>query len=137
MMVIKLNEELKNIEQFHGHIGPYAVIGFRMGKISNEILGKNPFSKKAQVFTDARPPMSCVIDGIQMSSGCTLGKGNLAIFSGKLPKVLFSNNDGKQVEIVLKKSIKNEIDTIVTEKNIITYSEKLYQKPDKELFEIR
>ena len=132
-----MNEELKNIEQFHGHIGPYAVIGFRMGKIANEKLGKNPFSKKAQVWTGAKPPMSCVIDGIQMSSGCTIGKGNLTIFSGKLPKVLFSNNDGKQVEILLRESIKNEIDTTVNDQNIIAYSEKLYQKPDYELCEIR
>jgi len=135
-MVIGLNEELKNIEQFHGHIGPYAVIGFRMGKISNEILGKNPFDKKAQVWTSTKPPMSCIIDGIQMSSGCTIGKGNLEISSGKLPKVRFVNNDGKQVEIALKESIKNEIDTTVNEQNIISYSEKLFQKPDNELFEI-
>jgi formylmethanofuran dehydrogenase subunit E len=136
-MVIGLNEELKNIERFHGHIGPYAVIGFRMGKIANEKLGNNPFSKKAQVWTSKEPPMSCVIDGIQMSSGCTIGKGNLTIVSGNLPKVLFSNNDGKQIEIHLRQSIINEIDTNVTEQNIISYSEKLYQKPDNELFEIR
>ena len=136
-MVIKLNEELKNIEQFHGHIGPYAVIGFRMGKIAIEKLGKNPFSKKAQVWTGEKPPMSCVIDGIQMSSGCTIGKGNLTISSGKLPKVLFSNNDGKQVEILLRESIKNDIDITVNDQNIIAYSEKLYQKTDNELFEIR
>jgi formylmethanofuran dehydrogenase subunit E len=72
-----------------------------------------------------------------MSSGCTIGKGNLEIFSGKLPKVVFSNNNGKQVEIILKESIKNEIDKTVNEQNIISYSEKLYQKPDNELFEIR
>jgi formylmethanofuran dehydrogenase subunit E len=136
-MVIRLNEELKNIERFHGHIGPYAVIGFRMGKIANEKLGNNPFSKKAQVWTSSKPPMSCIIDGIQMSSGCTLGKGNLTIFSGKLPKVLFSNNDGKQIEIHLRESIKNEIDTNVTEQNIISYSEELFQKRDTELFEFR
>jgi len=135
-MVIILNEDLKNIEQFHGHIGPYAVIGFRMGKIANEKLGKNPFSKKAQVWTDAKPPMSCIIDGIQMSSGCTIGKGNLTILSGKLPKVRFSNNEGKQVEILLRESIKNDIDTTVNEENIIAYSEELFQKPDTELFEI-
>jgi len=135
-MVITLDDALKNIEEFHGHIGPYAVIGYRMGKIANEKLGKNPFGKKAHVWTGKKPPMSCIIDGIQMSSGCTLGKGNLKVVSGNIPKVRFSNNDGKQVEILLRKSIKNEIDTTVTEQNIISYSEKLYQKPDIELFEI-
>ena len=136
-MVIGVNQELKNIEQFHGHIGPYAVIGYRMGKIANEKLGKDPFNKKAQVWTGSVPPMSCVIDGIQMSSGCTIGKGNLKLLSGKIPKALFLTNDGKQIEIHLLESIKNEIDKNVNEQNIISYSEDLFKKSDKELFEIR
>ena len=135
--MIRLNQELKNIEQFHGHIGPYAVIGYRMGKIANEKLGKDPFNKKAQVWTSDVPPMSCVIDGIQMSSGCTIGKGNLKLSFGKTPKALFLTNDGKQIEIHLLESIKNEIDTNVNEQNLINYSEKLFKKPDKELFKIR
>jgi formylmethanofuran dehydrogenase subunit E len=136
-MEIRMNQELKNIEQFHGHIGPYAVIGYRMGKIANEKLGTDPFNKKARVWTSTVPPMSCVIDGIQMSSGCTIGKGNLELLSGKIPKALFFTNDGKQIEVHLLKSIKNEIDTNVNEKNIISYSEELFKKSDKELFEIR
>ncbi len=136
-MVIKLDEILKNIEQFHGHLGPYAVIGYRMGRIANEKLGKDPFSKKAHVWTSDIPPMSCVIDGIQMSSGCTVGKGNLTLLSGNIPKVRFSTNDGKKIEIYLRESVKNEIDSTVTEQNIVSYSEKLYQKSDQELFEIR
>ncbi len=136
MMVINLNEILKNIEQFHGHIGPYAVIGYRMGKIANEKLGKDPFNKKAYVWTGTKPPMSCVIDGIQMSSGCTIGKGNLTIVSGKSPKARFSTNDGKKIEIYLRESVKNEIESTVTKQNIVSFSEELYQKPDSELFEI-
>ena len=136
-MVIKLDEILKNIEQFHGHLGPYAVIGYRMGRIANEKLGKDPFSKRAHVWTSNIPPMSCVIDGIQMSSGCTVGKGNLTLLSGNIPKARFSKNDGKQIEIYLRESVKNEIDSTVTEQNIVSYSEKLYQKSDQELFEIR
>ena len=135
-MVIKLDEILKNIKQFHGHLGPYAVIGYRMGRIANEKLGKDPFNKKAHVWTSNIPPMSCVIDGIQMSSGCTIGKGNLTLLSGNIPKARFSTNDGKQIEIYLRESVKNEIDSTVTEQNIVSYSEKLYQKSDQELFEI-
>ena len=136
-MVIVLNQELKNIEQFHGHIGPYAVIGYRMGKIANEKLGTDPFNKKAQVWTSNEPPMSCVIDGIQISSGCTTGKGNLTVLSGNIPKACFSDSNGKKIEILLRESVKNEIDKTVTEQNIVSYSEQLYLKTDQELFEIR
>ena len=136
-MVISMDETLKKIEQFHGHLGPYSVIGYRMGRIANEKLGENPFLKTAIVWTHTAPPMSCVIDGIQISSGCTIGKGNLTVLSGNIPKVRFSDNNGKKIEILLRESIKKEIDTMVNEQNIVSYSEHLYLKSDQELFEIR
>lgn len=135
-MVITLDETLKKIEQFHGHLGPYAVIGYRMGMIANEKLGSDPFSKTAIIWTSTAPPKSCVIDGIQMSSGCTIGKCNLTVVSGDTPKARFLTDDGKQIEIVLRDSVKNEIDSTVTEKNIVSYSERLFQKSDQELFKI-
>jgi formylmethanofuran dehydrogenase subunit E len=135
-MVIILNETLKKIEQFHGHLGPYAVIGYRMGKIANEKLGSDPFSKNAFIYTGTKPPLSCVVDGIQISSGCTLGKGNLIVSSEGIPKVVFKTKNGKQLEISLKESIKNDIEANVTEDNIINYSEKLFEKSDQDLFEI-
>jgi len=38
-----MEEILKKIEQFHGHIGPYVIIGYKMGEISTNNLGKDPF----------------------------------------------------------------------------------------------
>lgn len=135
-MVINLDEELKKIEEFHGHLGPYVVVGYRMGRIANKELGSDPFSKKVVVCTGTKPPLSCLIDGIQMSSGCTTGKGNLEIKNEYVAKAIFSKNSGKGIEIILKENVKNEIDTTVTEENIISYSEKLFEKTDQELFEI-
>jgi formylmethanofuran dehydrogenase subunit E len=131
-----MNEELNRIEKFHGHLGPYVVIGYRMGKIANRILGPDPFSKDAVVWTENTPPMSCVVDGIQISSGCTLGKGNIKVEQGDIPKVAFTNKDGKQIKIKLKIEIKNEIDNSVTEENITSYSQEIFQRLDEELFEI-
>lgn len=131
-----MDETLKYIERFHGHLGPYVVIGYRMGEIANQMLGKDPFSKKAVVQTGTTPPMSCIIDGIQMSSGCTLGKGNISVNPDGVPKAQFTNNNGKQIKIDLRPDITEEIDTTVTEENIIDYSERLYQRPNQELFDI-
>ena len=131
-----MDDELKQIEKFHGHLGPYAVIGYKMGEIANEVLGSDSFSKKAVVWTSTKPPMSCIIDGIQLSSGCTLGKGNIVVNSDGIPKASFSNNNGKKIDIILKSNIQNEIDTTVTEENIVSYSELLYKKSTQELFEI-
>ena len=130
-----MDETLKNLERFHGHLGPYLVVGYRMGMIANNFLSKDPFSKKVIVDTGVKPPLSCIIDGIQISSGCTLGKGNISINSEGTPKARFICN-GKNVEIVLKPSIQKDIDTNVTEENMTSYSKNLYEKPDEELFEI-
>lgn len=136
MKVKLLNEALKQIEQFHGHLGPFAVIGYRMGLIANKKLSNDPFKKKAIVFTGTDPPLSCIVDGIQISSGCTYGKGNIVVKNEGIAKVEFFTENGKKIEVKLKPFIKKEIDTTVTEENIISYSEKIFEKSDEELFEI-
>lgn len=131
-----MEEALKQLEKFHGHLGPYVVIGYKMGLISNHFLGEDSFSKKAIVWTGLKPPISCIIDGIQLSSGCTLGKGNIEVNNGNIPKVEFRGKTGSKLEILLKNEIRNEIDTTVNEDNIIEYSKKIYNKKDDELFKI-
>jgi formylmethanofuran dehydrogenase subunit E len=131
-----MNDTLKRIEQFHGHIGPYVVIGYRMGLIANNRLGSDPFLKKAIVWTGLVPPISCIVDGIQISSGCTYGKGTISVKNEGIAKVEFSTDDEKFIQISLKPDVKKEIDTTVTEENMVSYSEKIFEKSDEELFEI-
>ena len=131
-----MNETLREIKRFHGHIGPYAIIGYKMGELANKMLGSDPFSKKVVVWTGTTPPLSCIIDGLQISSGCTLGKGNILVHQKGSPKAQFTSNDGKKIEITLKPSIKDEIDTTVTEENIVSFSEEFYQRTNQELFDI-
>jgi formylmethanofuran dehydrogenase subunit E len=107
-----------------------------MGEIANKTLGSDPFKKKAVAWTGTTPPLSCIIDGLQISSGCTMGKGNILVKQEGSPKVEFTNNEGKKIEIKLKPIIKQEIDNTVTEENIVSFSEKFYQRDDQELFDI-
>ncbi len=98
---MELNEKIKGLVEFHGHLGPYLIIGFKMGELSNELLGKETGAgsgyllKKAIVKTGTKPPMSCIIDGIQYISGCTLGKGNIEIIDSQKPEATFIMNDKK------------------------------------------
>lgn len=73
------NPLLKAAGRFHGHIGPFLAVGLRMGQIANERLGRDPMNIEAVVRVKERPPRSCVVDGIQYSSGCTMGKANISI----------------------------------------------------------
>ena len=85
----KGKELLERLEDFHGHLGPYLVVGWRMGKTANEKLGKAPFEMKSRVKTGGKTPLSCIVDGVQFSTGCTLGKGNIEITNEKKPKAVF------------------------------------------------
>jgi formylmethanofuran dehydrogenase subunit E len=131
-----MRETLDKIEKFHGHLGPYAVIGYKMGVIAKQKLGSDPFSIEAMIWTGTKPPLSCIIDGIQISSGCTLGKGNISVYQDGVPKAQFIGENGKQLEIILKKNIQQEIDTKVTKENIISYSEQIFNRSNRELFDI-
>lgn len=132
----KMDETLKTIEQFHGHLGPYAVIGYKMGRMACEKLGSDPFKKTVTVSTGTTPPVSCIIDGIQIGSGCTLGKGNITVKNENMPKAEFRHENGKKITITLQKKIKEEIEDNVTEENIHSYSEDMYNRKNIDLFQI-
>jgi len=99
-------------------------------------LYQNPFNKKAIVWTGKETPLSCIIDGIQLSSGCTFGKGNIDIKNNKIPKAKFIYDKGRTLEIILKKTISDEIRCINGMKNLENYSKKIFNKSYDELFEI-
>ncbi len=66
--------------EFHGHGGPFMVVGLRMGLVALERLDAHGwFDLKCVVRLRWAPPDSCVIDGIQTSSGCTMGKHNITV----------------------------------------------------------
>lgn len=68
---------LQKAIEFHGHLGPYMVLGLRVGWLARNRLCAGPFEIRAEIGCPPKPPGSCFIDGVQMGSGCTLGKANL------------------------------------------------------------
>ena len=71
-------DDLTILKAFHGHLGPYVVAGMRMGRYAVRRLEADPhFGIEADVCCPGAPPPSCFLDGIQFSTGCTLGKMNI------------------------------------------------------------
>jgi len=68
---------LKQATRFHGHLGPWLVLGLRAGSYARRKLVASPFELRAQVFCPSGTPYTCFVDGVQFSSGCTMGKGNI------------------------------------------------------------
>jgi len=63
--------------RFHGHLGPWLVLGLKAGEYARLRLRASAFELAATVWCAGEPPRSCFLDGIQLGSGCTLGKANL------------------------------------------------------------
>jgi len=71
---------LRKAVSFHGHLGPFLVLGIRMGVIARSFLKpKNQNDLKAVLEAKLTPPVSCVADGVQVASGCTLGRGTIQL----------------------------------------------------------
>ena len=134
-----MDEVLLRIKDFHGHLGPYATIGYRMGIVANRELGGDAFKKVARVFSGTVTPLSCMIDGIQLSSGCTLGKGNITVEDLQEPRAIFSDKEGtKSIEITLR----DEVQHMLREKMTSWESGEelaalVYEMPESELLLIR
>ncbi|MBN2395984.1 MAG: formylmethanofuran dehydrogenase [Candidatus Atribacteria bacterium] len=85
--MIKLTIDRHNIDRMvnygillHGHAGPYLNLGIKMGLMALEILdAKGYFDLVTKVELKYHTPFSCLIDGLQISTGCTLGKGNIQV----------------------------------------------------------
>jgi formylmethanofuran dehydrogenase subunit E len=88
--------------QLHGHLGPMLVFGARMGMAALgtvdakgyfdvEVTCEGPFDK---------PPASCFLDGLQISTGATLGKRNLqTIASDRIVVRVKNTHTGKTAEL--------------------------------------
>lgn len=90
--------DLSLIRAFHGHLGPYVLAGARMGQAALARLQASPhFGLEVDVYCPDAPPPSCAMDGIQFSSGCTLGKRNIRHHVAEGVTACFRNRETEQV----------------------------------------
>jgi pyrimidine-specific ribonucleoside hydrolase len=70
---------LAQVVQFHGHLGPFVVAGARMGMIGlRAVEAKGYFDIEVTCEGPfAKPPQACFLDGIQVTTGATMGKRTL------------------------------------------------------------
>jgi formylmethanofuran dehydrogenase subunit E len=95
--------------EFHGHGGPFMIIGLRMGLTALEILDTSGwFGIKCRVFLHWAPPDSCVIDGIQTSTGCTMGKHNIEVEERDGVSAEFYSTE-KKVAVTLRDDVLSRI----------------------------
>lgn len=128
----------EELAKFHGHLGPFIVLGYRMGRFALRHFDNNPFALVATVYCSGQPPESCLIDGIQIGSGCTYGKRNIELSVSPHISVMFRHADGRA--ILLKQepypARRSEFDHEEKELALENFAEAMYSMHDEELFSV-
>jgi len=92
---------LKKAEEFHGHLGPFLVIGIKMGLVG---LGRVEITKGSSLAVTAslplRVPFSCIIDGLQITTKCTIGNQKLTLRESEKIQAEFKRKDNGQKTVV-------------------------------------
>lgn len=128
---VDINKLVDKGVEFHGHLGPFLIAGIRMGLLAlRELESEGYRDLTAKVGTGNKPPLSCLADGIQISTGCTLGKGNIEIRENGYPKAEFSGNE-KQLIIELRPEIFEKISDGPTQAR----AQEIMNLPESELFQ--
>jgi len=135
MAVLVSDELLKRVIAFHGHLGPFLVLGLKAGLVANSLLGKDCFKTTAIVTTDTNPPSSCLLDGVQFVTGYTTGKGNIKLRRSKNTSILFLK-EGKKLKLRLKENVLDSIRNVASEEDSQKLALELLRKPPSELFKV-
>ena len=121
--------------KFHGHLGPFLILGLKAGLYANKVLGKDYFKTRVIVETEPKPPYSCLIDGLQITTGCTMGKGNIIIKNGDPALIRFIKGD-KVLEMKLKKEIIKNLEDMRVKEDSERKSFEIMRRTINELFDI-
>lgn len=143
-------EEKENIETwvkaaagFHGHLGPFLVLGVRMGLIGLRELqvDRGDLKLHALAILQRAVPFSCTIDGIQVVTQCTVGNGRLQADNVKnRVATKFQLNQKREVTVTLKptkfEELKNALPKTARSYRNIQLAKRIASLPEAELFTV-
>ncbi len=94
----RIDTDLRDTIQFHGHLCPGLALGYRVAKAALRELGaERPHDEELVAVVEND---SCAADAVQFITGCTFGKGNLIFHDyGKHVYTFFNRRTGKGVRI--------------------------------------
>jgi formylmethanofuran dehydrogenase subunit E len=102
-------DDLQPIIDFHGHLCPGLVIGYRAAKAGMKRI--HAMRSENEELVAIVENDSCAVDAIQVMTGCTFGKGNFFFKDyGKHVYTLALRPDGRGVRISLKNDVFREED---------------------------
>ena len=117
-----MNEWVSSVitNELHRHLGVFSIIGVKMGIRAREYFdtGVDEFSTIS--FAGSDPPLSCINDGLQVSTGSTPGHGLLTVINDppSSPKAEFRYMNRK-IRLTLKPQIADKIVSDLKEINFV------------------
>ena len=140
----KFKDIIDKATDFHGHLGPFLVIGVRMGLIGVRELGakKNNEELRVTAMAEDYTPFSCVIDGLQVATKCTIGNKKLRLRPSSEIAAKFELQNREQVTVRINPNAFNKLKNKLLAENVPTEEVRqlahlFASMPEEELFIIR
>jgi formylmethanofuran dehydrogenase subunit E len=117
--------------------GPFMILGLRVGLVALRRLGASGwFDICCRVELTWRPPDSCVIEEIQISTGCTMGKHNIEVSEKEEISTEFTKGSD-HVRIVLSSEVHDRVRrTVAVGEDSSSLVEELATADLSDLFEL-
>ncbi|MEM0053127.1 MAG: FmdE family protein [Nitrososphaeria archaeon] len=91
-------EQIEKAVSFHGHYGPFLMLGLKAFLYAKKVLGN---ITRCEIYTVGRKPYLCTLDGIKVVSDCEIN-----VFDGKELQLIFCNGE-QRLKMNLKKDYLN------------------------------
>ncbi|MEE4215842.1 MAG: nucleoside hydrolase [Bacteroidales bacterium] len=105
--------------ELHRHFGIYATIGVKMGMRAREYFHIGVDKMNVLSYAGNITPVSCMNDGLQVSTGATAGHGLLKVVNDEgIPEASFTYMD-RTIKLKLKDDISSEIRKELKEINFV------------------
>ena len=132
-----MQELFNKLIEFHGHLGPYIVLGWKIGNYALEKLNaRKYFGLRVMVETPPKP-QSCIADGLQVSTGATCGKMNFFVIPAPHIKIYVQNKEtNEQIIIKLKDDLTQKINDLIEANGLDEASKEIYLMEIGELLKI-
>ena len=130
---------LEKAGDFHGHLGPFLVVGVRAGLRGLRELQarKENLDVSAKARLTYSVPYSCILDGIQVATGCTIGNRRLTYEDSSNPMILFRNKAGRAVAVsILPEAIDELMRQLAKDASSDEAAYKAAAMADEELFKV-
>lgn len=102
--------------EFHQHVGIYTLLGAKMAVRARELLGAPMRAVEVVAETTRKQPFACMVDGLQVGLGSTLGQNLIEVPEDGTPAVAarFAFG-GHTIRLSLKPEYSDRLATIISD----------------------